>query len=73
MTDVGKAAAASVVDAFFISLGSNVVSELTERSANTRSNFGQVVASVKNAPLDLRDGSLPGKKTNPQKRIGAWG
>jgi hypothetical protein len=50
-----------------------VVSELTERSANTRSNFGQVVASVKNAPLDLRDGSLPGKKTNSQKRIGAWG
>jgi hypothetical protein len=73
MTDVGKAAAASVVDAFFISLGTNVVSELTERSANTRSNFGQVVASVKNAPLDLRDGSLPGKKTSQQKRIGAWG
>ncbi|MEG5175541.1 hypothetical protein [Microcoleus sp. B3-D7] len=74
MTDVGKVAAASVVDAFFISLGNNVVDELKTRSANTRSNFGQVVESVKNAPLDLRNGSLPGKKTNPPKRItGAWG
>jgi hypothetical protein len=74
MTDVGKAAAASVVDAFFISLGTNVVHELTEREANTRSNFGQVVESVRTAPLDLRNANLRGKKPNSQKRItGAWG
>lgn len=74
MTDVGAAAAVPVVDAFFVALGSNVVDELHTRSQNTRANFGQVVQAVKNAPLDLRKGSLPGKKLNSQKRItGAWG
>jgi hypothetical protein len=74
MTDLGAAAASSVVDAFFIGLGTNVVKQLQTRSQNTRSNFGQVVESVRNAPLDLRNGSLPGKKTGERKRItGAWG
>lgn len=53
-----------VVDAFLISMGSNVVAELNDIADQTRSNFGQVVNSIKNAPLDLRNGSLPGKKQN---------
>ena len=74
MTDVGAAAAASIVDAFYIPLGNNVVDQLKARSTSTRENFGQIVDSVRNAPLDLRKGSLPGKKTEPAKRItGAWG
>jgi len=73
MTDVGKAAAKPVVDAFLISMGSNVVSELNEIADQTRSNFGQVVNSIKNSPLDLRNGSLPGKKTEPKRIRGAWG
>ncbi|MEG5063181.1 hypothetical protein QUB33_06105 [Microcoleus sp. B3-A4] len=74
MTDVGAAAAASVVDAFYISLGDNVIDQLKSRSTNTRANFREIVSSVQNAPLDLRNGSLPGKKTHPPKQItGAWG
>ncbi|MEG4576748.1 hypothetical protein QUA56_29335 [Microcoleus sp. N3A4] len=74
MTDVGAAAAVPVVDAFFVALGSNVADQLHTRSANTRSNFKQVVQAVENAPLDLRNASLPGKKTETPKRItGAWG
>lgn len=74
MTDVGAGAAAVAVDAFFVSLGSNVADQLHSRSANIRSNFQQVVQAVQDAPLDLRNGSLPGKKTETPKRItGAWG
>ncbi len=73
MTDVGKVASKSVVDAFLISMGSNVVAELNDIADQTRSNFEQVVNSIRNSPLDLRNGSLPGKKTEPKRIRGAWG
>ncbi len=51
MTDVG-AAAGPVVDAFLISMGANLVANLNQVAADTRANFSQITASIKNSPLD---------------------
>ena len=44
----------------------NVVANLNQVAADTRSNFSQVTASIKNSPLDLRKGSLPAGKKNSE-------
>lgn len=73
MTDVADAASEQIVDAFYIALGANVVEKLTERSAKVRSNFGQITEAIRQTPMDLRNGSLPGKKAEPKQISGLWG
>ncbi|PSB49771.1 hypothetical protein C7B67_16475 [filamentous cyanobacterium Phorm 6] len=72
MTDVADAASDQIVDAFYIALGANVVDKLTERSSQVRSNFAQITEAIRQTPLDLRKGSLPGKKA-PKQISGLWG
>lgn len=72
MTDVADAASEQIVDTFCIALGANVVDKLQQRAGNVRSNFGQITEAIRQTPLDLRKGSLPGKKA-PKQISGLWG
>lgn len=73
MTDVADAASEQIVDAFYIALGSNVMDKIQNRANQVRSNFGQITEAIRQTPMDLRNGSLPGKKQPPKQISGLWG
>jgi hypothetical protein len=73
MTDVADAASEQIVDTFCIALGANVVDKLQNRAAKVRANFGSITQSIRSTPLDLRGGSLPGKKQESKQITGLWG
>jgi hypothetical protein len=80
MADVAGAVSDQILDAFKISLSTNLTHGLTEMASQIRGNFGVLSDAVKAAPLDLRDANLPAPKpvlpTKPvqQRRIspGLW-
>lgn len=74
MTDISKIAASHIVDALLIGTAANVISEISDRTSQARAGFNSVANQLKSMPLDLRSGSLPGKKTeNKQLKPGLWG
>ncbi|AGZ61801.1 MAG: hypothetical protein [Phormidium phage MIS-PhV1A] len=73
MTDVADAASEQIVDAFYIALGANVMDKIQNRAEQVRSNFGQISEAIRQTPMDLRKGSLPGKKTETKQISGLWG
>lgn len=73
MTDVADAASEQIVDAFYISLGANVMDKIQNRANLVRSNFSQITQAIRQTPIDLRKGSLPGKKAEPKQISGLWG
>ncbi|MEG4803543.1 hypothetical protein QUB63_22540 [Microcoleus sp. ARI1-B5] len=73
MTDVAEAASEQIVDSFCVALGVNVVDKLQDRATKIRANFGSITQSIRSIPLDLRGGSLPGKKQEPKQISGLWG
>ncbi|MGB8691702.1 MAG: hypothetical protein WCD53_30870 [Microcoleus sp.] len=73
MTDVADAASEQIVDAFYIALGANVMDKIQDRANQVRSNFGQITEAIRQTPMDLRKGSLPGKKAEPKQISGLWG
>jgi hypothetical protein len=73
MTDVADAASEQIVDAFYIALGANVMDKIQDRASQVRSNFGQITEAIRRTPMDLRKGSLPGKKQPPKQISGLWG
>lgn len=74
MTDISKVAASHIVDALLIGTAANVISEISDRTSQARSGFNSVANQLKTMPLDLRSGSLPGKKTETkQLKPGLWG
>ncbi|MEG3981874.1 hypothetical protein [Microcoleus sp. D3_18a_C4] len=72
MTDIADAASDAIVDSLFIAVGENVIDKISSRTRNIRSNFSQVIDAIHQTPLDLRKGSLPGKKA-PKQISGLWG
>lgn len=73
MTDVADAASEQIVDAFYIALGANVMDKIQNRANQVRNNFGQITQAIRQTPMDLRKGSLPGKKQEPKRITGLWG
>jgi hypothetical protein len=73
MTDVADAASEQIVDTFCIALGANVVDKLQNRATKVRANFSSITQAIRSTPLDLRGGSLPGKKQEPKQITGLWG
>jgi hypothetical protein len=73
MTDVAEAASEQIVDTFCIALGANVVDKLQNRATKVRANFSSITQAMRSTPLDLRGGSLPGKKQEPKQITGLWG
>ena len=59
MADVAVAVSDQMLDAFKISLSTNLTNGLTEMASQIRGNFGALTTAVKAAPLDLRDAKLP--------------
>jgi hypothetical protein len=62
MADVAGAVSDQILDAFKISLSTNLTHGLTEMASQIRGNFGVLSDAVKAAPLDLRDANLPAPK-----------
>jgi hypothetical protein len=72
MADVAEAAADQVVDAFVISLVSNVSDRLNQKAGRIRGNFGQITSQIRSMPLDLRNAALPKKKQAQKQISGLW-